>query len=201
MLYLILAIFTAYLLGSIPTGYIFGRLLKGVDIRKHGSGNMGATNVFRVVGKVPGIIVLLLDALKGFIAVKLAALFFYRQDIGISMEWFCIIAALCAVSGHNWTVFLRFKGGKGVATSTGALAALMPQVVGICFVIWAIIFLLTRIVSVASVIASVALLVFAWVFNKPAELKMLSLALCLISLYKHIPNIKRLLRGEEKKLF
>jgi len=201
MLYLILAILTAYLLGSIPTGYIFGRLLKGVDIRKHGSGNVGATNVFRVVGKVPGVIVLLLDALKGFVAVKLAALVFYREGVGISIEWFCIIAALCAVSGHNWTIFLRFKGGKGVATSTGALAALMPQVIGVCFVIWAIIFSLTRIVSIASIIASLALPISAWIFNKPIELKTISLLLCLVSLYKHISNMKRLIKGDEKRLF
>ncbi len=201
MPYLILSVLTAYLLGSIPTGYIFGRILKGVDIRKHGSGNMGATNVFRVVGKIPGIIVLLLDAFKGFAAVKLAASFFYRPGIPVNFEWFCIAAALAVVAGHNWTIFLRFKGGKGVAVSTGALIALMPQVVGVCFIIWVIIFSITRIVSVGSIIASLALPVFAWVFNSPIELKLFSITLCIISIYKHIPNIKRLLKGEEKKLF
>lgn len=201
MFYIILSVISAYLLGSIPTGYIFAKALKGIDIRKHGSGNVGATNVFRVVGKAPGVIVLLLDGLKGFSAVALAAGFFYNPRVPINIEYFCILAALAAVAGHNWTIFLDFKGGKGVATSTGALAALMHQVVGACFVVWALVFLITRIVSAASLAASIALPILAWVFNQPVELKALSVILCIISIYKHKPNIKRLLRGEEKRLW
>lgn len=184
-----------------PTGYIFGRVLKGIDIRKHGSGNMGATNVFRTVGKIPGIVVLFLDGLKGFAAVALAAGFFYRLSSPINIEWFCIASALAAVAGHIWTVFLNFKGGKGVATGAGALIALMHQVAFVCLGVWAVVFVITRIVSVASIAASLSLPIFAWAFNRPMELKILSIILCLISIYKHTPNIKRLFKGEEKRLF
>lgn len=201
MLFIILSILASYLLGSIPTSYIFGMALKGIDIRKYGSGNVGATNVFRTVGKAPGIIVLFLDGLKGFAAVALAAGFFYNPKAPINIEWFCIISALTAVAGHNWTIFLNFKGGKGVATSTGALTALMHQVAAACFAVWLVVFLITRTVSAASIIASIALPIFAWVFNSPVELKLLSVTLCFVSIYKHIPNIKRLLKGEEKRLF
>lgn len=201
MIYLILSLISSYLLGSIPTGYLFGRVLKDIDIRQHGSGNVGATNVFRTVGKIPGVIVLFLDALKGFAAVALAAGFFYHPSSPINIEWFCIASALTAVAGHIWTIFLNFKGGKGVATATGALVALMHQVAGACFLVWALVFALTRIVSVASIAASISLPVFAWFFNQPVELRILSVTLCVLSIYRHIPNIKRLLKGEEKKLF
>ena len=200
MIFLILSLVNSYLLGSIPTGYIFGIALKGIDIRKHGSGNVGATNVFRTIGKVPGIIVLFLDALKGFAAVALAAGFFYRTSSPINIEWFSIASALAAVSGHIWTIFLNFKGGKGVATAMGTIIAMMHQVAGACFVVWVIIFAITRIVSISSIVASIALPIFAWIFNRPVELKILSVLLCIISICKHIPNIKRLLKGEEKRL-
>jgi len=201
MIFLLLSLISSYLLGSIPTGYIFGKMLKGIDIREHGSGNVGATNVFRVVGKVPGIIVLFLDALKGFAAVALAAGFFYHPSSPINIEWFSIASGLTAVAGHIWTIFLKFKGGKGVATGLGALIAFMHQVAFACLGVWIIVFSITRIVSIASITASLSLPVFAWVFNRPIELKILSVILCIISIYKHIPNIKRLLKGEEKKLF
>lgn len=201
MLFLILSLISSYLLGSIPTGYIFGRVLKDIDIRKHGSGNVGATNVFRIVGKAPGIIVLFLDGLKGFAAVALAAGFFYHPGSAVNIEWFCILSALTAVAGHIWTVFLNFKGGKGVATGAGALIALMHLVAFACLGIWVIVFAVTKIVSIASIAASLALPIFAWVFNSPVELKILSVTLSIISIYKHIPNIKRLFKGEEKKLF
>lgn len=201
MLLIVLSLLSSYLLGSIPTGYIFGRILKGVDIRKHGSGNIGATNVFRVVGKIPGIIVLFLDGLKGFAAVALAAGFFYQPTVPVNIEWFCIASALAVVAGHNWTIFLGFKGGKGVAVSAGALIALMHQVAAACFVVWLLVFLATRIISISSLAASISLPIFAWFFNRPAELKILSVTLCIISIYKHIPNIKRLLKGEEKRIW
>ena len=201
MIYILLSLISSYLLGSIPTGYLFGRALKGIDIRKHGSGNVGATNVFRVVGKIPGVIVLFLDALKGFAAVALAAGFIYNTNVPINIEWFCIIAALSSVIGHNWTIFLGFKGGKGIAVSTGALTALMHKVAGACFVVWLLVFLITHIVSISSIAASIALPIFAWVFDSPTELKILSVILCIISIYKHKSNIKRILKGEEKRLW
>ena len=201
MIFLLLSLVSSYLLGSIPTGYIYGKALKGIDIRQHGSGNTGATNVFRTIGKIPGIIVLFLDALKGFAAVALAAGFFYHASSPLNIEWFCIASALAAVAGHIWTIFLNFKGGKGVATGVGVLIALMHQVAFACLGVWIIIFAITRIVSVASIFASFSLPVFAWLFNRPVELKILSVILCATSVYKHIPNIKRVFEGKEKKLF
>jgi len=200
MIRLILSLTVSYLIGSVPTGYIFARLLKGIDIRKHGSGNIGATNVFRTVGKIPGIAVLLLDALKGFMAVALSVGFFYDKNSSMNIEWFCIASAMAAVAGHGWTIFLKFKGGKGVATGLGALIALMHQVAFSCLGVWAVVFAITRIVSISSLAASIALPVFAWLFNRPLELKALAVTLSILSIYKHIPNIKRLLKGEEKKL-
>jgi len=201
MIFLILSLISSYLLGSIPTGYLFGKALKGIDIRQYGSGNMGATNVFRTVGKIPGMIVLFLDALKGFAAVALAAGFFYHPSSPVNIEWFCIASGLTAVAGHIWTVFLNFKGGKGVATGLGALIAFMHQVAFACLGVWVVIFAITRIVSVASIIASIALPIFAWIFHRPIELKILSVILAVLSICRHIPNIKRLLKGEEKRLF
>lgn len=201
MIFLLLSLISSYLLGSIPTGYLFGKALKGIDIRKHGSGNVGATNVFRTVGKIPGIAVLFLDALKGFAAVALAAGFFYQKGSNLNIEWFCIASALAAVAGHIWTIFLNFKGGKGVATGLGTLIALMHQVAFSCLGVWAIVFTITRVVSISSIVASVSLPFFAWIFHRPIELKILSVTLCILSIYKHIPNIKRLFKGEEKRLF
>src|SRR5665213_477816 len=122
LLFLAISAALAYLIGSIPVAYIFGRVLKGVDIREHGSGNMGATNAFRVLGKGPGTIVLNLDIIKGIIPVTLLA-----NAFGLSDALSLVIIAVAAVAGHNWTIFLGFKGGKGMATTLGVLIGLAIQ--------------------------------------------------------------------------
>ena len=122
LLFLAISALAAYLIGSIPVAYIFGRVLKGLDIREHGSGNMGATNAFRVLGKGPGTIVLILDIVKGVIPVTLLA-----NAFGLADPLSLVIIAVAVVAGHNWTVFLGFKGGKGMATSLGVLIGLAIQ--------------------------------------------------------------------------
>lgn len=213
MLSLFLSIFLCYFLGSIPTAFIAGKLIKGVDIREFGSGNVGATNVYRVVGKVPGILVLLIDITKGLLAVTLLANFFYAKifsasqsiplipAISLTPDLFKIILGMVTIAGHNWTIFLKFRGGKGVATSGGVLLGLAPKVVGICLLIWIVMVLLFRYVSLASITVSIALPILIIVFGGSKELILFSVILCIISTYKHRSNIKRLLKGQEKKIW
>ena len=201
-----LAIIISYLIGSIPTAYLVGKLIRGKDVRYEGSGNVGATNVFRVVGKFPGIVVLLFDITKGVAAVTLIGDFFTRFDVILAEECFRIILGFAVVCGHNWTVFLHFRGGKGVATGAGVLlglaarvSALWPVLVLTVFV-WGLVFLLTHYVSLASIIATVSLPLWMVVFNQPFRLVLFSAILCFFIVFKHRSNIRRLLRREEKKI-
>ena len=197
---LFLGFAAAYLIGSIPTAYIFGRALKGIDIREYGSGNTGATNVFRVIGKVPGIIVLIIDIIKGFIcATYLASGFMYLAPV-VRPEMYRILVGLCAIAGHNWTVFLKFKGGKGVATSAGVVIGLIPKIFWLGFMVWLITFFITGFVSLSSIIAIVSVPIFTLAFGEPAEIVVFMCLLCLIIVYKHRANIRRLARGEEKRI-
>jgi len=197
----ILAIITSYLVGSIPTAYIFGKLYKGIDIRQHGSGNVGATNVFRVLGKKPGIIVLLLDILKGVVAVA-----FVADVFGLTQVIYRLILALGVVSGHNWTIFLKFKGGKGIATSLGVLIGLTIKIASIrpvlllTLLIWIIGFFISNIVSLSSMIAAVCL-PFIMIFTaQPFEIVCLGVIFCVFVVIRHRPNIKRLLSGQEPRV-
>jgi len=190
----------AYFLGSIPTAYITGKLLKGIDIRQHGSKNVGATNVFRVLGKVPGIVVLVCDILKGVLAVVLIPFLLGLHQIG-----YFILFGLVAVCGHNWTIFLRFKGGKGVATSLGVLIGLtinvvsMRLIVALCVLIWAGVFVAFGYVSLASIIAVLCLPLFMVIFSQSIELIFLGVIFCLLVVWRHRPNIQRLLQGRESR--
>ncbi|MFC1621657.1 glycerol-3-phosphate 1-O-acyltransferase PlsY [Candidatus Omnitrophota bacterium] len=200
MIILFIGLVGAYLIGSIPTAYIFGRMLKGVDIREYGSGNVGATNVFRVVGKVPGLIALALDIFKGFLcATYLASFFMYFSPV-VRPELYRIFAGLAAIAGHNWTIFLNFKGGKGVAASAGVVIGLIPKIFCLGFLVWGIAFSLTGFVSVASIIASISIPIFALVFGEATEIVIFMSLLCLLITYKHRPNITRLIKGEEKRI-
>ncbi len=195
----------SYFLGSIPTAYIFGKLTKGVDLRKCGSGNLGATNAFRVLGKRIGTSVLLLDILKGTTAVILCLKLFFVNNPHVSKELFICLSAIAAISGHNWTIFLGFKGGKGIATSLGALIAfsiLIPNlyiiVLGVIF-LWLLIFLTSGYVSLASVIASIALPVFSAFLNLPIEILCFLAIIAIFSLIRHKSNIIRLLQKKEHR--
>lgn len=204
---LILAIILSYLLGSIPVGYILARLLKDIDIRRYGSGNFGATNVFRAVSPVAGVVVLVLDMLKGVIAVIVIGDFLLHSLPQLDQVLVRLSLGLAAVCGHNWTVFLKFKGGKGVATTAGALLGLsfkIPQlglIAVFCLGVWVLVVLITGFISLASIVASLALPLFMLVFNQPFRLLIFGVALCLFVVYRHKTNIRRLLRGEEKKVF
>jgi len=194
------AIIFSYLLGSIPTAYIAGRMVQGIDIRQHGSGNVGATNTFRVLGKGYGIIVLLIDILKGLLAVVMVGDIF---QVPIYMR---IVLGLFAVIGHNWTLFLQFKGGKGIATTLGVLIGLSIKVPSIgmvllaCIVTWGLVFLVTGYVSLASIIAAVLLPVALLATNHAMPWILLGVIFCLLVVIRHKPNIKRLLEGKESQV-
>jgi len=205
----VFAALTGYLLGSLPTGYLVGRL-RGVDIRTAGSGNIGATNVFRVLGKPAGVFVLAVDALKGFGAVALLGYFlpelqsalpplFGTDAPGPVSETLGTAAGVAAILGHNYTCWLCFKGGKGIATSAGVLLALMPAALGVCFVVWLVVFAASRYVSLASIVAAAILPLAVWFTGRGLVLTLVGLTLGALAIYKHGPNIRRLRDGTEHR--
>lgn len=200
--YIIIAV-AAYVLGSIPTGFLVAKA-RGIDIRSIGSGNIGATNVFRYFGVVAGVVVLLIDALKGFLAVavvtRLCWHIFGATGSVLSHEWLEIIAGLAAVLGHNYTCWLHFKGGKGIATSAGVLVALVPYALLIILGIWILVLGLTRFVSLASICASAALPFATWVTGGSFTMIAITSAMTALAIYKHKPNIQRLLNGTESRI-
>jgi glycerol-3-phosphate acyltransferase PlsY len=206
MLWIILGLIISYFIGSIPTAYIFGRILKGIDIRKFGSGNVGATNAMRVLGKGWGIAVLFLDVLKGFLPVVFLGDFISLKTPIISSEALRIILGLSCISGHNWTLFLKFKGGKGVAATFGVLFGLSVEIPGLKLILslmiltWLLIFLITKIVSVSSMLSAIALPVYMALFNQSKVLISSSVILAIFIILRHKSNLKRFFRGTEPRL-
>ncbi|HTG43269.1 MAG TPA: glycerol-3-phosphate 1-O-acyltransferase PlsY, partial [Verrucomicrobiae bacterium] len=184
----------AYLIGSIPTGYLFGRA-RGIDIRTAGSGNIGATNVFRTLGKTAGVAVLVIDAVKGFVPAKFLI---FGADPG-SRELHAMVAGFFSIIGHNYTCWLRFKGGKGIATSAGVLVALVPLALLITFAGWLLVFAISRYVSLASIVAALFLPFAAWGLGRSDRIILLCSVLSLLAIYKHKANIQRLLAGTEHR--
>lgn len=194
----------SYLIGSISPSIILGRILKGTDIREHGSGNAGSTNVFRVLGKGAGISVLVLDILKGYFTVK------YLSPLAgdtphLSITLIAILSGCATVTGHVWTVFHSFRGGKGVNTATGVLFALIPIPTILAAGIFLIVLFTTRYVSLGSIISSLSLPVILTIqkvrgIYVPFELIIFSIIIPLFILYTHRSNIKRLIRGEENRI-
>ncbi len=195
----LIAVLIAYLLGSIPTGLLLTRAIRGIDIREHGSKNIGATNVFRVVGKKWGMIVLVIDALKGWLAVTLPFILF--KELTPS---FGVFLGLGTLFGNTFPVWLKFKGGKGIATSLGVFTGLVPGPALFTFALWCVIFAATRILSVASLAAAFLFPLAIYFFLRGTEtFKVyfaLSLFLPIFITYTHRANIQRLLKGEEKRL-
>ena len=193
----------AYLLGSIPTGFLVAKA-RGIDIRAVGSGNIGATNVLRILGKPAGIAVLFADALKGWVAVVLVtrAVWAVLGTPASEPEQMShlIIAAVCAILGHNYTCWLGFKGGKGIATSAGVLVALVPWALLIILSIWIMLFAVTRIVSVGSLAAAFTLPFASWFTTKNWTLTLVTGAMGALAIYKHKANIQRLLAGTESRV-
>jgi glycerol-3-phosphate acyltransferase PlsY len=189
-----------YLLGSIPTGFLVAKA-RGVDIRTVGSGNIGATNAFRILGKGPGAFVLLVDALKGWFAVFCGAQVVATFLPGVPVEYLRITAGITAILGHNYTCWLHFKGGKGIATSAGVLAALVPWALAIILSIWIILLLLTRYVSVGSISAAFALPFATWfTTNHDVGLTAVAGLMGALAILKHRRNIRRLLDGTENRI-
>ena len=206
MVWIIIALLSSYLIGSIPCAYIFGWLLKGIDIRKFGSGNVGATNAMRVLGRGPGISILFLDILKGYVAVTLLADFLIWRIPNLSEEALRVILGLSCIIGHSWTVFLGFKGGKGVATTLGVLLGLAVKigslrlVLGWIILTWLITFIITRIVSIASVLAAIAMPIYMILFRESHILIFTSLTICVFIILRHTSNLKRIIQGKEPRL-
>jgi glycerol-3-phosphate acyltransferase PlsY len=198
--YIIIAL-AAYLLGSLPTGYLVARA-KGIDIRAVGSGNIGATNAFRVLGNSAGTFVLIADGLKGFAACSwLCSLLFVLLRIpSADAEVGRVLAGIAVVLGHNYTCWLRFKGGKGIATTGGVYLALAPLAAAIALATWALVFLATRYVSVASIGAAIALPTAVWLTGESVLLGIVTSALGLLAIAKHRGNIQRLLNGTESRV-
>lgn len=199
--YVVVAL-TAYLLGSIPTGFLVAQA-KGVDIRAVGSGNIGATNVLRTLGKSAGIFVLLVDALKGWLAVvplpRLVLTVFGFSSDAPTLETCQIIGGVCAILGHNYTCWLQFKGGKGVATSAGVLLALVPWALLTIVIIWILVFAGTRYVSMGSLAAAVALPFASWLTHESLTKVVVTAAMGALAIHKHRGNIQRLLNGTEPR--
>jgi glycerol-3-phosphate acyltransferase PlsY len=195
----ILTALVAYLLGSIPTGFLVAKA-RGIDIRTVGSGNIGATNAFRVLGKRFGIFVLLVDALKGWVAVQIAAPLVIQIIPEIPKDYAQITAGIAVILGHNFTCWLHFKGGKGIATSAGVLIALVPFSLLIILGVWIILFLLTRYVSIGSIAASFTLPFATWFHYRDIGLTAVTAALGALAIYKHRRNIQRLLDGTESRI-
>lgn len=191
-----LLVLAAYLLGAIPNGLLLARL-KGVDLQKVGSGNIGATNVFRCVGMGWGVLAFVLDAVKGFVPA-----FFFPRLLESAPPWLGLACGVAAVAGHNWPVWLKFKGGKGVSTSAGMLLGIAPAAVGIGFAVFALTVVATRWVSLGSILAAVAVPT-AYLWMNGADNRLLAGALVLMGglvIVKHRANVKRLLNGTEPRI-
>ena len=193
MLKLTLPIILGYLIGSIPFGVILGKL-RGVDIRKVGSGNIGATNIYRNLGALPAIIVFALDLLKGSAAVWIALFIIPSPLIAVT-------SGIAAVIGHTYPVFIGFKGGKGSATSLGVLLGIAPDLFVIAMIYVAAAIAVTRYVSVTSITGVILVAMLMFVFHKPVEYLIAAIIVAFLIIIRHIPNIKRLLSGTEPKIW
>jgi glycerol-3-phosphate acyltransferase PlsY len=186
----------SYLVGATPTSYLVGKGLHGVDLREHGSGNLGATNAFRVLGWRSALPVMIVDVAKGFVPVSL-----FPRLAGAGFSWTLAFGA-AAILGHMFSVWVRFRGGKGVATSAGVFLALAPGPVGAAAIVWALVVAATRYVSLGSILAAVTLPVFValWGHGGGRGLVGFTVALAAAVVWAHRSNLRRLLNGEESRI-
>ncbi|MFF2090129.1 glycerol-3-phosphate 1-O-acyltransferase PlsY [Paenibacillus sp. NPDC058174] len=196
MLNAIIAVVASYLLGSISFSIVIARLVKGIDIREHGSGNAGATNTIRVLGKGPGLLVFFLDIAKGIAAVVIGWLL-GPDDLG---DWTAVLSGLAAIVGHNWPVWFRFKGGKGIATTVGVMATLafVPALIAGVIAIASI--AITRYVSLGSLLFAAFVPLLIGLIHYSLPLLLVSLLLCVFAFVRHRTNIVKLVQGTENKL-
>lgn len=186
----ILWVALAYFIGAIPSGYIIGRVFYGVNLKKVGSGNIGATNAYRELGAKAGLAVFICDFLKGFLAVHL----------GMPDPTIVLACAIFAIIGNDWSIFLHFKSGKGVACGVGAFAYICTPAVVAAFLVWLAIFKWKHIVSLGSILAAPVVALVMFLMDKPLEYVGFAAFAAIIVIGKHKDNIKRLLRGEEKPI-
>lgn len=195
-LLMILPLIAGYLIGSITFSYVVGKWFLGIDVREHGSGNAGATNTLRTLGKWPGIFVLILDLLKGVLAVMIG------KWLAPEHDWVAVASGIAVVVGHNWPLFFKFKGGKGVAATIGVALTLCFWATIAAIVIIVIIIAITRYVSLGSLIFALILPLFIWLLYDPLRLEILlaSLVFTVFTFVRHKQNIVKLVRGQENKL-
>ena len=186
--------FLIYIIGSVPFGLIIGKTFYNIDLRKHGSKNIGATNAYRVLGIVPALVVFLADAIKGSLGVWLGL------NFNEAIPMYAIAGGILAIVGHNWSLFLKFKGGKGVATGLGVIAMLVPKVTAVVFVLWIAITFTTRYVSLASIIAAFMVPILTYYFGYAGEYLYFAIFAAIFVIYKHKENISRLINGIEPKI-
>ncbi|WJH34213.1 glycerol-3-phosphate 1-O-acyltransferase PlsY [Paenibacillus sp. CC-CFT747] len=190
----LLAVIISYLLGSVSFSFLAGKLLKGIDIRQHGSGNAGATNTLRILGKGPAIAVLVLDVAKGVAAVILG------RWLGDGNLWIPILCGLAVIIGHNWPVFFGFRGGKGIATAIGVLATLSFLPALFAGLIAILLIVITRYVSLGSLVFTALTPVFLVIMGRERELLWASLIIAVFAYVRHRSNIKKLIARQENKL-
>lgn len=191
----IVAILISYLIGSIPSGFLLTKYVMRKDVRQYGSGNIGATNVARVMGLKSGILVAAFDILKGYLGVLVGQLI-----IGSSLSTAILLVAVAAIAGHDWSIFLGFSGGKGVATTFGVILRLYPLAFLIYALIWLLLVLTTRYVSLGSIIGSMSLPLTLYFSSYDLKNVFFASLLSLFVMYTHRENIKRLLKGEENRM-
>ncbi len=187
-------VLSSYFCGAIPFGVLIGNFFYKTDIRRFGSKNTGATNVWRVLGAKAGATTLFLDILKGAIPVTLSRTLYADNSL------LAILCGMAAIVGHNWSLFLKGSGGKGVATSAGVFIALIPAQAGLALATFALFFFSTRYVSIGSIMGALSLLASCFVFETPASVKWFVFVAAVLLILKHVPNIKRLIKGEELKV-
>lgn len=191
----------SYFLGSLPAGYLAGKA-RGLDVRAMGSGNIGATNVFRVLGNTAGIVVLAVDGLKGFVAARWVPVLVAHlwPGSGAARENLALAAGVGAILGHNYTCWLRFKGGKGIATSGGVVMAWAPEACLTALGVWGLVFAASRYVSLASLAAALVLPFAVWFWKGSPTMTYVMAAMSALAIYKHKANIQRLLKGTENRV-
>jgi len=204
MVNLMVILVLSYLAGSFPTSIIVGKITKGIDIREHGSGNAGGTNAFRVLGWKAGLFVSLVDIAKGTFATLVISRISFGTGPFENPSIVMILAGMCAILGHTYTIFAGFKGGKGVATGAGMLIALFPYALLTCLVIFILVLFTTGFVSASSITAAVSLPIVLFMFdrflnmNVDPVLMIVSIIIPFFIIFTHRVNIKRLINGEEK---
>jgi len=203
MIVLLIALLAAYLIGSIPTSYLVGKLARGIDLREHGSGNLGATNAFRVLGWKIGVFVLICDVLKGAVPVLVfSGIVAERGGFGLAKYNIGLLIGLAAIMGHIFTIFMKFKGGKGVAASMGVFLALAPLPFLIAFSASILLISVTRYVSAGSLIGAILLPILVYIFYPDRVFFIIfTIIVGILLIVRHRSNIVRLLKGRENKLF